>query len=116
VGTDWIEYDRFGPIFTKTIIFTLKTGSINSGTGFPQFCKTVTRSLTTSYFLSNVTMTVFVLVACSVNCKMATCTIHAESTLRYPICFNNQTDQEDKTEGGRMRIEFSLFKPNLKNM
>ncbi len=32
-GTDWIEYERVGLIFTKTIIFTPKTGSINSGTG-----------------------------------------------------------------------------------
>jgi hypothetical protein len=32
LGTDWIEYERFGLIFTKTIIFMAKTGSINSGT------------------------------------------------------------------------------------
>ncbi len=33
LGTDSIEYERFGLIFTKTIIFTPKTRSINSGTG-----------------------------------------------------------------------------------
>ena len=32
LGTDWIE-QRFGLVFAKTIIFTPKTGSINSGTG-----------------------------------------------------------------------------------
>ncbi len=33
LGTDWIENERFGLVFSKTIIFMSKTGSINSGTG-----------------------------------------------------------------------------------
>ncbi len=36
MGTDWIENERFGLIFSKTIIFTPKTGSINSGTDHDQ--------------------------------------------------------------------------------
>jgi hypothetical protein len=32
LGTDRIENERFGLVFAKTIIFTSKTGSINSGT------------------------------------------------------------------------------------
>ncbi len=55
-------------------------------------------------------MTVFALVACSVNCKMPTCMIHAESKLRYPICFNNQTDQEDEREGLEMEgLEMEIY-------
>ena len=33
LGTDWIENERFGPVFVKTTVFMPKTGSINSGTG-----------------------------------------------------------------------------------
>jgi hypothetical protein len=36
LGTDWIENERIGLIFAKTIIFAPKTGSINSGT-VPEF-------------------------------------------------------------------------------
>ncbi len=32
LSTDWIENERFGHVFGKTIIFIPKTGSINSGT------------------------------------------------------------------------------------
>ncbi len=38
LGTDWIENERFGLVFAKTIIFTSKTGSINSGTEKERRC------------------------------------------------------------------------------
>ncbi len=52
------------------------------------------------FFLSNVTMTRRIFF--KLQNGYTTCMIHAESTLRYPICFNNQTDQEDQTEGLEM--------------
>jgi hypothetical protein len=39
--TDWIENERFELLFAKTIIFMLKTRSINSGTEMGSFSKSV---------------------------------------------------------------------------
>jgi hypothetical protein len=36
LGTDWIKNERFELLFAKTIIFMLKTRSINSGTAADQ--------------------------------------------------------------------------------